>query len=102
MTEKRARTSTGANGRVGGRDSAGTGRGAGARRPLFTRRMNWSTSGLRGWKSTTKSSSWSLPTSITRVFARSHRYWLWSTIVWRMSASSSGTRCVYSMMSSQP
>ena len=51
MTEKRARTSIGGYGRAGGRDSSGAGRRGRERCPPFTRRMNCSTSVLRGFLS---------------------------------------------------
>ena len=102
MTSKRARTSTGGYGRMGWRDSAGAGLRGFTRCTPLTRRMNRRTSSPRGWNTTTKSSSWSWPTGVRRVLARSQRYWLWRTIACRMSASSSGTRWFNSMMSSWP
>src|SRR5207245_754138 len=90
MTAKRRRTSIAGYGVTGGIAGAGAGRRACTRRPPLTRRMNCTTSSFRGEKTTTKSSSWSFPTSITRVFERSQRYWLWSTIAWRIRAALRG------------
>ena len=76
-------------------------RAAGGRgRRARTRRMNSSTSRLRGTNATTKSSSPIFPTSSSRLAARSHGYWLWSTIASRCSGSSSGTASVQSRISS--
>ena len=76
-------------------------RAAGAAgRSACTRRMNSSTSWLRGTNATTKSSSPIFPTSSSRDCARSHGYWLWSTIARRCSGSSSGTASLQSRISS--
>ena len=95
-----SRTTVGRSGSIGSRaSSGGAGRGRGGR-PAFTRRMNSSTSWLRGTNATTKSSSPIFPTSSSRDCARSHGYWLWSTIARRWSGSSSATDSLQSRISS--
>ena len=95
-----SRTTVGSSGVTGARASAGgAGRGR-AGTSWRTRRMNSSTSWLRGTKATTKSSSPIFPTSSSRLAARSHGYWLWSTIARRCSGSSSGTASLQSRIAS--
>ena len=64
------------SGATGGRASVGAGPRGRVRREPLARRTNSSTSSLRGWKTTTKSSAWSWLTSMSRVLARSQGYWL--------------------------